>query len=92
MDKKVISDVAQKTGFSEKLIESTYKAYWKYIKTSIESLPLKEDVSKEDFLKLRTNFNIPSLGKLVCTFDKYKRMKDYYKKRHEEIKENKTDV
>lgn len=91
MDRKIISDVAQKTGLPEKLIEDTYKAYWKYIKDSIESLPLKENLSREDFSKLRTNFNIPSLGKLVCTFDKYKKLKYYYKK-YEETKKDKTDV
>lgn len=91
MDRKIISDVAQKTGLPEKLIEDTYKAYWKYIKDSIESLPLKENLSREDFSKLRTNFNIPSLGKLVCTFDKYKKLKYYYKK-YEETKKDKTNV
>lgn len=91
MDRKIISDVAQKTGLPEKLIEDTYKAYWKYIKDSIESLPLKENLSREDFSKLRTNFNIPSLGKLVCTFDKYKKLKYYYKK-YEETKKDKADV
>lgn len=91
MDRKIISDVAKNTGLPEKLIESTYKAYWKYIKDSIENLPLKEYLSKEEFSKMRTNFNIPSLGKLVCTFDTYKRRKDYYRK-YEETKENKADV
>jgi len=32
---------------------------------------LKEDISEEDFSKLKANFNIPSLGKLTCTRDRY---------------------
>ena len=59
----------------EKVVKETYKAYWMFIKDTIESLPLKEDMSEEEFDKLRTNFNVPSLGKLICTFDKYKKIK-----------------
>ena len=32
---------------------------------------------KEEFSKLTTSFNIPSLGKLACPYDKYKRIKAY---------------
>ena len=39
----------------------------------------KENLSEEEFNKLRTNFNIPSLGKLACPFDRYKALKDRYK-------------
>ena len=49
------------------------------IKTTIEALPLKEDLTEEEFSKLRTNFNIPSLGKLSCTLNKYKGTKSRFK-------------
>ena len=32
-------------------------------------------MSDEEFSKLHTNFNIPSLGKLCCTLDRYRRVK-----------------
>lgn len=48
----------------------------------MSSLPLKEDISEEEFSKLRTNFNIPALGKFNCT---YSRMQGV-KKRFEYIK------
>ena len=56
-------------------MRNTYKAYWKFIRDSIQNLPLKEDLSDEEFSKLSTNYNIPSLGKLSCTIDKYKGVK-----------------
>ena len=28
------------------------------------------DLNEEDFSKLKTNFNIPSLGKLTCTYER----------------------
>lgn len=92
MDKRIISDVAKRTGFPERLIENTYNAFWKFIKDSIESLPLKEDLSEEEFNKLRTNFNIPSLGKLVCPYDSYDRVKRRKYFIHEKAKEDKADV
>jgi len=36
---------------------------------------LKDDISEEEFKKIKTNFNIPSLGKLYCTRDRYLRVK-----------------
>lgn len=44
-------------------------------------------MTEEEFLKLRTNFNIPSLGKLCCNFDRYKGVK----KKFEYIKKLKYD-
>lgn len=67
----IISKVAINTGISPDIVEKTYKYFWRYIKESIEELPLKEDLDSKSFDKLRTNFNIPSLGKLTCTYDKY---------------------
>ena len=71
----LISQIAHELDLPEKVVKETYKAYWMFIKDTIESLPLKEDMSEEEFDKLRTNFNVPSLGKLICTFDKYKKIK-----------------
>ena len=67
---EVIGEVARELRLPEEVVDKGYKAYWYFIKQSIESLPLKEDISEEEFSKLRTNFNIPSLGKLSCTFDR----------------------
>lgn len=33
---------------------------------------------EEEFNKLKTNFNIPSLGKIYCNFDKYKGIKEQF--------------
>lgn len=85
---EIIGKVAQDTGLSKKLVDRTYRAYWKAIREHITSLPLKEDLTEEEFLKLQPNVNIPSIGKLHVTLDRYKRMK---KMHHifQELKENK---
>lgn len=64
----ILSKVSDELNIPVEVVNTAYKSYWKFIKETIKSLPLKEDISEEDFTKLRTNFNIPSLGKLNCTY------------------------
>jgi len=75
----IIGKVSQEMGLPPEVVDTAYKSYWKFIKQTIQSLPLKDDISEEDFTKLRTNFNIPSLGKLTCTFDRMMGVKKRFK-------------
>lgn len=80
---EIINTVAKELNLPVDLVKNTYKAYWQFIRDTIEALPLKEDISEEEFSKLQTNFNIPSLGKLSCTRDRYlgvKKKFEYIKK------------
>lgn len=72
-------DVSKITGLSPNVVEKAYKSFWLFIKTTIQDLPLKEDLTEEEFSNLRTNYNIPSLGKLNCTLEKYKSAKKRFK-------------
>ena len=56
--------------------------YTDIIKKVSEELNIPKEVVDKTFLKLRTNFNIPSIGKLYVTLDRFKRCK----KRFEIIK------
>lgn len=78
---EIITKVSQETNLPGRVVDKVFKAYWFFIRTSLQALPLKDNLSEEDFLKLKTNFNIPSLGKLTCTYEDYLRQK----KRHEHI-------
>lgn len=75
----IIGKVSEELNLPRELVDRTYKAYWFWVKETIQSLPLKEDLNEEDFSKLRTNFNIPSLGKLTCTFKRMQGVKKRYK-------------
>ena len=66
----IVGKVSEELGLPKEVVDKTYKAYWLFIKHHIQSLPLKENLNEEDFAKLRTNFNIPSLGKLCVTWDR----------------------
>ena len=75
----IIGKVSQEMGLPLEVVDTAYKSYWKFIKQTIQSLPLKDDISEEEFAKLKTNFNIPSLGKLTCTFDRMMGVKKRFK-------------
>ena len=75
----IIGKVSQEMNIPLEVVNTAYKSYWKFIKQTIQSLPLKDDISEEEFAKLRTNFNIPSLGKLTCTFDRMMGVKKRFK-------------
>lgn len=75
----VISTVSKELNIPEEVVSKAYKSYWEFIKETIQALPLKEDINEDEFSNLRTNFNIPSLGKLVCTFDNVQRVKRRFK-------------
>ena len=67
----IISKVSKELNVSRELVENTYTAYWNFIRVTIEELPLKTELSQERYRNLRTNINIPSLGKLNCTYNRY---------------------
>jgi hypothetical protein len=72
---EIISKVAKEEGIPEKVVDRIYKSYWRAIREHIENLPLKEELTEEEFKMLRPNVNIPAIGKLNVTLDKYKRIK-----------------
>lgn len=75
----IIAQVSKDIGLPSNVVDKVYKLYWKFIRETIQRLPIKDNISKEEFSKLRTNFNIPSLGKLSCTYDRVKGVKERYK-------------
>lgn len=66
----IIDKVSKELNLPKEVVDKAYKAFWLFINQSIQSLPLKENLNEEDFAKLKTNYNIPSLGKLTCTYER----------------------
>lgn len=75
----IVGKVSKELGLPKEVVNKTYKAYWLFIKHHIQSLPLKENLNEGGFTELKTNFNIPSLGKLNCTYDRMLGIKKRYK-------------
>jgi hypothetical protein len=88
IDKSIINKIAIELGLKPKTVENVYKAFWFYIKSTIEEMPLKEKIKEEEFLKLRTNYNLPGLGKLICPYDKYIKVYNKYSSKNAKDKED----
>ena len=72
---EIIAKVSTELNLPENLVRKTYSEYWSYIRNTIEDLLLKNDLTQTDFSELRTNINVPSLGKINCTYERYIGMK-----------------
>lgn len=72
---EIITKVSTELNLPEDLVKKTYSEYWSYIRNTIEDLPLKNNLTQTDFSELRTNINVPSLGKINCTYERYIGMK-----------------
>lgn len=66
----IINKVSEELNLPRELVENTYKAYWIFIRDTIEKLPLKTELSQEKYRNLRTSINIPSIGKLYVTWNR----------------------
>lgn len=66
----IIGKVSEELNLPKEVVDKAYKSFWLFINQSIQSMPLKENLNEEDFAKLKTNYNIPSLGKLTCTYER----------------------
>lgn len=68
--KDVYEEVAIKLKLPIEVVKLIYTSYYKFIRKTIKEIPLKETMTEDEFNLYRTNFNIPSLGKLYCTYDR----------------------
>ena len=75
--KQIIKQVAKELNLPEDLVRNTYKSYWKVIRQIIESNDIKYSkdsiLTAKEFNSKQMNINIPSIGKLNCTYDKYQK-------------------
>lgn len=68
---EILKRVSEELNLPLEVVKEAYESYWLFIRQSITDLPLKEDLSEEDFNKLKSNFNIPSIGKMSVTWERY---------------------
>lgn len=69
--KETITRLSRELNLPPDVVEKTYKAYWMFVRKNAESMPFKEELDEQTFSKLKPNMNVPNLGKLACTYDRY---------------------
>lgn len=73
--KEICYKAADQLNLPHKYVWEIYKAYWTYIRTYISSLPLKENITEEEFNNLQTSINLPSLGKFHLDWERLQNKK-----------------
>lgn len=93
---EILEGVSKELGIPVIVVKEAYESYWRYIRSTISEFPLKEEIPEEEYNKLQTNFNIPSLGKIVCPYERYRAIRDRFnyviELRNAENKEDKTTL
>lgn len=79
-NKEIFEQVAKDLNLPDEVVQKAYNSFWEFIRNTIKELPLKEELTEEQFATLRTNFNVPSLGKLSCTYARMVGVKARYKR------------
>ena len=74
---EIVGKVALELGLSKTLVDRTYKAYWRSIREHIVSLPLKTELTQEELDRLQPNVNIPSIGKLHVSYERYLKIRNF---------------
>ena len=75
---KIVDKIADELDIPKHVATVAYRAYWKFIKDTIEGLPDISNMTEEELAKVRVNFNMPSLGKFttnykrICNINKFK--------------------
>ena len=78
--KDLYKEAALELGLEEEDVKEAYNLYWRFFRSEIENLPLKDELTEEEFNSLKTSFNVPHIGKFYWTYDRYLRIKNKLKK------------
>tara|TARA_R110000850_G_scaffold90138_3_gene192341 strand:- start:12227 stop:12487 length:261 start_codon:yes stop_codon:yes gene_type:complete len=66
-DKIKAIELSEKHGIEIGLIEKIISSPYEFIQKTTRNLVFEDNLTKEEFSKIKTNFNIPSLGKLFAS-------------------------
>lgn len=87
MKNNIIEKAAKQLNLPYNYVWEVYSAYWKFVKDYLSSLPIKEDLSREEFDKLKTSVNVPSLGKFFVEWEHLQAKKERKRRANERFKD-----
>ena len=70
--KPIFEQVSKETGIPIETVSLAYRTFWKFIKSTISELPLKE-CTEEQLEDMKCCFYLPYIGKLYCNKDTFKK-------------------
>lgn len=73
-------EIAEKHGISIDIVKRVILSQYEFIKIKTRDMNFEEGLTKKEFNKLKTNFNLPSIGKLYASYFMYKKIQENKKK------------
>jgi len=80
-DKLKALELAHKYNLDLADVELMIKEPYEFIREKTKELTFEDDLTKEEFNKMKTNFNIPSIGKLYASHYLYNKIQENKKKK-----------
>lgn len=66
-----IKEMVEEYGLPEEVIRKIIKSPYEFIRKKTKELPIKNGMTKEEFLSLKSNFNVPGLFKMHTSWHAY---------------------
>lgn len=79
-----LTKVSKDLNLPFEVVREAYFSFWNFIRFKMREIPFKEYLTEEEFSKYRTSFNVPSLGKFNCSYQRMlnvKKVKQYRRKK-----------
>ena len=83
-DKIKAAEIAEKHGITFDEAKAIIASQWQFIREKTKGLDFPDGLTKEEFEKKKTNFNIPAIGKLYASFYLYSRIQKNKKKKFDD--------
>lgn len=87
---KQLIHISEELNIPIEVVREAYFSFWKFIRDKMREIPFNQEMTEEQFNEYRTSFNIPSLGKFSCSFERMlnvKKSKEYRKEKNGRIQD-----
>ena len=81
-DKIKAEEIAKEKNLSLDEVKKIIAAPYDFIREKSKEIVFKDGMSKEDFKKMKKNFNIPAIGKLYASYFLYNEFQERKKKKN----------
>ena len=83
-DKIKIEKISEEMSIPKEVVIKVIESQYEFIRKKTKELHFDPNLTREEFDEMKTNFNIPCIGKLYASFYMYRKMNENARKRNKE--------
>jgi|TARA_R110000744_G_scaffold377322_1_gene492205 hypothetical protein len=83
-DKIKIEKISEEMSMPKEVVIKAIESQYEFIRKKTKELHFDPNLTREEFDAMKTNFNIPCIGKLYASFYMYRKMNENARKRNKE--------